>query len=519
MPARSRSSALSRLARTRSVRVSAATRLSRVTTSPASARPGRASGRAETGAPTLTWPTKRSGTRKSTRMCERSSSVAIAVSVSTWSPTSTAEDADPAVEGRADHPALERELGVAHARARPGRRRAAASRSCDRGHRRASGPAPGRARAWRARRRASAAPGRARSPRCRNRARTSGVPRGDEVAGRDLDRGDAAGDVGRHGHRAGGAAVADRRDRVVDRRLDDRGADHPRRPAAGRAPAGRRRPRPPAPRPRRWRCRRARGAPRRPGSGAPRARPPRRARRARSPPASTSSSRPPSAARPRRGRPAAAGRVPDKPGSTLGQADTEHHEAVAGSGSGRRPNRGDRPAEHPPGSATIVIGFGRLRPHIRHAGRDSPTRKRRRSHARPPRRCRRRMPAAAPARPGGICRLRRHLPFHRRRRSAITGSEPEGMGWPSHDLDPPSAQRQDRGHARPGVRQPRDDPRAVPGRRRRLPAQHEPRHPRRHRPAAPADSRRSRRRSAGRSASSPTCRGRSCGAAPSPTGR
>ena len=55
-------------------------------------------------------------------------------------------------------------------------------------------------------------------------------------------------------------------------------------------------------------------------------------------------------------------------------------------------------------------------------------------------------------------------------------------------LAPPPAQRQDRRHARPGLRHLRDDPRPVRGRRRRLPAQHEPRHPRRHRPAPRADS-------------------------------
>ena len=71
------------------------------------------SGRAVTGAPTLTWPTKRSGMRKSTRMCERSSSVATSVAVLDLVADVDAEDADPAVEGRADHPVLERELGVA----------------------------------------------------------------------------------------------------------------------------------------------------------------------------------------------------------------------------------------------------------------------------------------------------------------------------------------------------------------------------------------------------------------------
>ncbi len=63
------------------------------------------------------------------------------------------------------------------------------------------------------------------------------------------------------------------------------------------------------------------------------------------------------------------------------------------------------------------------------------------------------------------------------------------MRHPSHDPDPPPAQRQDRRHPRPRIRHLRDDPRPVSGRRRRVPAEHEPRNPRGHRPASQADPR------------------------------
>ena len=90
MPARSRSSVLSRLARTRSVRVSASIRLSTVTTSPIKVEVGAAQAAGPRPArPPSPCPTNRSGTRKSTRMCDRSSSVVTSVALVTWSPTST----------------------------------------------------------------------------------------------------------------------------------------------------------------------------------------------------------------------------------------------------------------------------------------------------------------------------------------------------------------------------------------------------------------------------------------------
>ena len=77
---------------------------------------------------------------------------------------------------------------------------------------------------------------------------------------------------------------------------------------------------------------------------------------------------------------------------------------------------------------------------------------------------------------------------------------------------------QDRRHARAGELEPGDHPRAVRGRRRRVPPQLQPRQPRGAPGALRPHPARSSRRPGGRSACSPTCRGRSCGSAPSPTG-
>ena len=81
------------------------------------------------------------------------------------------------------------------------------------------------------------------------------------------------------------------------------------------------------------------------------------------------------------------------------------------------------------------------------------------------------------------------------------------------------APHQDRRHARPRLRQRRDDRAAVRGRRRRVPHQHEPHAARPHARAGRDDPRRSRRITAGRSASWSICRGRSCASAPSPAAR
>ena len=88
-------------------------------------------------------------------------------------------------------------------------------------------------------------------------------------------------------------------------------------------------------------------------------------------------------------------------------------------------------------------------------------------------------------------------------------------------LNETQPQGQDPRHARTGLLRHEDDAEeTVRGRRRRLPHQHEPHRPR-------LDARRWSRRirtveeasSAGRSAFSPTCRGRSCASASSPTAR
>ena len=74
---------------------------------------GLAIGVAETCAPTLTAAAKRSGTQKSTRMVDRSSMVAIAVSDGHIVADLDREDADDAVDRRDDGAALQREFRVA----------------------------------------------------------------------------------------------------------------------------------------------------------------------------------------------------------------------------------------------------------------------------------------------------------------------------------------------------------------------------------------------------------------------
>ena len=80
---------LSRLARTRSVRVSGAIRLSSVTTSPSSASSGRPSGRADTGAPTLHLADEALRHPEVDEDVRAVVEVVISVAVATWSPTST----------------------------------------------------------------------------------------------------------------------------------------------------------------------------------------------------------------------------------------------------------------------------------------------------------------------------------------------------------------------------------------------------------------------------------------------
>ena len=213
MPARSRSSELSRLARTRSVRVSAPIRLSSVATSPSSAqRRAATAARAETGMPTADLADEALGDaevdedaasgRRGSRPRSRCRPGRRA---------STAEDADPAVEGRADHPALERELGVAQ--------RELGLAHGELGLEQLHLADRPRADQLLVRARAVVAGVVERQPRPVERdALGVGVEPDDRLRrratkspGRDLDRGDPPGDVGRHRHRAGGAAVADRR--------------------------------------------------------------------------------------------------------------------------------------------------------------------------------------------------------------------------------------------------------------------------------------------------------------------
>ena len=220
--------------------------------------------------PRATLPTKRSGMRKSTRISERSSRVATSVAVPTWSPSSTPRMPTKPSNG-----------------ARITRRSSAssASRSSSSAWRTASSDSSSctslTARELTSRSlrstvvRASSSTSRARSSAMLSASassRTIGWPVAHEVARRHLDRGHPPGNVGRQRHRAGGAAVADRRHRV--RRCAPRPPR--RRGRRGRRPAARGRSRPPrGRRPCRPESRRARAAPPPPADAAPRrARPP-----------------------------------------------------------------------------------------------------------------------------------------------------------------------------------------------------------------------------------------------------
>ncbi|MCY1302984.1 hypothetical protein D9M70_526710 [compost metagenome] len=83
MPALSMSSGFSSRARTRSVRLAWSRRLSIAWIAPSSWLPGWAIAKAVTGWPTVILLAKRSGTQKSTRISERSSTTAIGVVVVT----------------------------------------------------------------------------------------------------------------------------------------------------------------------------------------------------------------------------------------------------------------------------------------------------------------------------------------------------------------------------------------------------------------------------------------------------
>ena len=83
MPARSVSSGLSIRARTLSVRLAWSTRLSMAWIAPESSDFGSATAIAETAWPTEILVENRSGTQKSTRICDRSSTTAIGVDVVT----------------------------------------------------------------------------------------------------------------------------------------------------------------------------------------------------------------------------------------------------------------------------------------------------------------------------------------------------------------------------------------------------------------------------------------------------
>ncbi len=83
MPALSASSGLSSFARTRSVRLAWSMRLSIAKIWPFSVWVWAATGTASISWPTLILLAKRSGTQKSTRICERSSTTAIALAVVT----------------------------------------------------------------------------------------------------------------------------------------------------------------------------------------------------------------------------------------------------------------------------------------------------------------------------------------------------------------------------------------------------------------------------------------------------
>ena len=105
--------ALSKLARTRSVRVSGLTRLSSVSTTPVRSLPASASGRAVTGAPASIW---RDETLGHAEVDEDARAVVEGRDLGLGADLVAdvdAEDADPAVERCPDHPVLECELGVA----------------------------------------------------------------------------------------------------------------------------------------------------------------------------------------------------------------------------------------------------------------------------------------------------------------------------------------------------------------------------------------------------------------------
>ena len=147
-----------------------------------------------------------------------------------------AEDPHPAVERRAHHPPLQRELGVAHLELGLADRKRRLGQLDRALHVRANQllvPLQGGAGIFQG------------QPRPVDRdllglriephQRRAG---GDEIARLRLDAHHAAGDIGGDRHRPRGDAVADRRDRIVDRGAGDRNPDCPRRPgAAGRAAA------------------------------------------------------------------------------------------------------------------------------------------------------------------------------------------------------------------------------------------------------------------------------------------
>ena len=146
-------------------------------------------------------------------------------------------------------------------------------------------------------------------------------------------------------------------------------------------------------------------------------------------------------------------------------------------------------------AASTAPASSRSTPASSASGRcSSPRPATRRRSSRCNRACRRRLALAGPA---------ERSPQHRR--EARTDETP--------------APHQDRRHARPRLLRRGDDRRAVRGRRRRLPHQHEPHAARAHARAGRGDPRGREASTTGRSASWSICRARSCASAPSPAAR
>ena len=229
IPARSRSSALSKLARTRIVRVSALIRLSSGGDLAGEREPRlrqrpRRDRRADLELPdeALRHAEVDEDRRAVVEGGDRRRGRDLVAELD-------AEDADPAVEGRPHHPVLERELGVAERELGLARRELG-------GAQRHLGDRVRAPELLGARQRRLRVLEHQPRPVERDRLDLGVEPderraRPHEVARGDLDRRHPPVDPRRHRHRLRGQPVADRRDPVVDRRLDDRGRAHHRRRA------------------------------------------------------------------------------------------------------------------------------------------------------------------------------------------------------------------------------------------------------------------------------------------------